>query len=292
MWLGVVVASILGLALFAVLGVAINFARQRRFGVAFAIALPTCLVGYFFLSLAVPALWIEIAGDPNVQTVSEDAVQVPDDALQALYENNTHVGMYYDDGEWRHYRETFLANGTIRGKGGPEDDPELWSWTGQWKIEGGRTCFKYDGDFSCSDVFVAGDTYQYADGPDGDVESWFTIAAPTAELDPAALQLTGDALRDVIEDVTLTGRLMDAEQAVVFKAQFFAGNHAIYTQRGDGPDTLDQEEYGWYRLDGDRVCLSDTLGAHRDCFAVYLSGDSLSFVLIGETVAISAERPL
>jgi hypothetical protein len=141
-------------------------------------------------------------------------------------------------------------------------------------------------------VFVAGDTYQYADGPDGDVVSWFTIAAPTAALDPGARQLTGDALRGVIEDMTLTGRLMDAEQAAVFKAQFFAGNHAIYTQRGDGPDILDQEEYGWYRFDGDRVCLSDTLGTYEDCFAVYQSGDSLSFVLTGDAVAITADRPL
>ena len=292
MWLGVAVASILGLALLAALGTAVNFAFHRRFGIAAAIALPTCLVGYFFLSLAGPAAWKEIVGDPNLESVAEGAVQVPGDELQALYEDRTHVGLYYDNGDWNHYRETYLPGGTIRGKSGPESNPDQWTYSGQWKIEDGRICQKYDGEFSCSDVYVSGTTYQYANDPGDDVTSRFVVAAPLVELDPAAEQLTGDALYRVIEGMTLTGRLTDATKGANFTATFYANNHAIYTLRGNDPDRLDEEEYGWYRFAGDRVCLSNTLGTNHDCFSVYQTENGLSFVLTGNEVILMAEPQL
>jgi len=292
MWLGIVVASVLGLALLAALGTAVRLAVRRRFLIALAIAVPTCLVGYFFASLAGPAAWVAIVGDPNLERVAAGAVPVPAGELRALYENHTHVGMYYDNGVWNHYRETYLPDGSLRGKGGPEANPEQWSWSGQWKIEDGEVCTKYDQDFACSRLFVSGDTYQYADDADDDVESWFVLAEPVAELEPGAEQLTGEALRDAIDDETLTGRVTDAAEDASFTATFFASNHAIYTLRGDEPDQLDREEYGWYRFAGDRLCMSDTLGTHQDCFAVYKTKDGLSFVLTNNEVRLMTGPPL
>jgi hypothetical protein len=292
MWLGLVVASILGLALLVALGAAIRLALRRSFGIALAIALPTCLIGYFFVDFAGDAAMTAVFGDPNVMPMAEDARQVSADELQALFEGRTHVGMYYDGGTWLNYRETYLESGGIRGKSGPENNPDQWTYSGQWKVENGQICQKYDGDFDCANIFVSGDTYMYALDPGDDIRSWFVPATPVAELEPGAEQLTGDTLRETIENRTLRGRVLDAAEAVNFAATFFANNHAIYTLRGDDPDRLDREEYGWYRFAGDRVCLSDTLGTHQDCFAVFASGDSLSFVLDGSEVTLAADRPL
>ena len=52
MWLGLAVASIIGLTLLAALGVAVRLALRRNFGVALAIAVPACLIGYFFVDFA------------------------------------------------------------------------------------------------------------------------------------------------------------------------------------------------------------------------------------------------
>ena len=82
---------------------------------------------------------------------------------------------------------------------------------------------------------------------------------------------------------------MNAEDRANFKAKFFADNHAIFAVRGGSPDRLDQEDYGWYRFDDDRLCISGTLGAHRDCFAVYQTGDGLSFVLTGEEIEMTTD---
>ncbi len=286
MWLGLGIALIfLATGVMVTVAGVMTIVRKRNWAVGVTLIVPAVAFLYFFGTFAGPTLRIEIFGDPSVAVVSSDAQKVPAGDLQALYEGRIHDGKYYDSSsnKWSHYKETYLASGAIRGKSGPEGNPERWSYSGEWKIENGLICQKYDGDFDCSDVYQTGDTYSYIDENE-QIVSWFTISEPAGGLDPAAARLTGDELSEVIDGKTHAGLLTGSDNAASFQAKFFAGNHAVYTRRGDRPDQLDQTEYGWYRFDGDKVCLSGTLGTRRDCFAVYLLDGTFSFVPEGDQV--------
>ena len=294
MWLGIGIAVV-----FLVTGVvvavfgAMTIVRKRNWAVGLTLIVPSVAFLYFFGTFAGPTLSIALLGDPSVTEVSDDAQKVPPEDLQALYQGRIHTGKYYDESAkaWFHYNEHYLASGAIRGTSGPEGNPEQWSYGGEWKIENGQACTKYDGGYSCSDVYMTGDTYGYVDNNE-QIVTWFVPSESVAELDPAAARLTGEDLAKAIDDMTHAGRVTTSDNAPSFQAKFFAHNHAVYTQRGDSDDQLDQTEYGWYRFDDDKICLSGTLGTRRDCFAVYLLEGTFSFVPEGAQVDMTTNHAM
>ena len=290
MWLGILIALIFfGVGVVAALSGLNWILRRRNWAVGLAILLPSAIYLYFLGSFAGPGLLIEILGDPSVSEVSADAQKVPEDELLALFEGQVHIGKFYDDDSntWFDYKENYLASGGIRGKSGPESNPEQWSYSGAWKFENGQICTRYDGDFDCTDVYQTGDTYSYLNA-DNQVTAWFASSEPAAELDPTATRLLDNDLRDAFDGMTHVGEITDADDRASFQIVFFDHNHAIYTKRGDSADDLDDVEYGWYRFDDNRVCLSGTLGMRRDCFAVYVKDGTYSFVREGVVVDLTS----
>ncbi|MEM7120476.1 MAG: hypothetical protein AAF563_04310 [Pseudomonadota bacterium] len=289
MWLGIVIAVI-----FFAAGVVVALAgiyrivRRDNWPVGVTMLVPALIYLYFLGWFAGPGLLVELFGDPSVSEISADAQLVEGDELLALFEGQVHAGKFYDDtsNAWLHYKENYLASGGIRGKMGPENNPEQWSYSGVWKFEDGKICTRYDGDYECSDVYATGDTYSYLD-EDNQVTSWFVPSAPSAELDPTATRLLDEQLRLAIDGMAHAGKLADTDSAANFQMVFFSNNHAVYTKRGDSPDQLGDVEYGWYRFDDNRVCLTGTLGLYHDCFAVYVKEGTFSFVREGVQVDLT-----
>ena len=111
MWMGIVVAAFIGLAILALFRAAYQMARRREWAVAAAIAVPATAFAYFYLSLAAPPMWIAVFGDPNLDELSATAVMVPGDELEELFNDRSHSGKYYDDRTWYVYRETYHPEG-------------------------------------------------------------------------------------------------------------------------------------------------------------------------------------
>ncbi len=174
MWMGIVVAAFIGLAILALFRAAYKMARRREWAVAATITVPATAFAYFYLSLAAPAMWIAVFGDPNLDDLSATAVMVPADELDELFNDRMHSGRYYDDGAWYVYRETYRQEGHIKGSGGPQERPDQWAWTGSWKIEDETICRRYDSDYSCGRVYRVGAVYQETDDH-GKVSSEFTV---------------------------------------------------------------------------------------------------------------------
>ena len=294
MWLGMAIALVFFGAGIATALTGLNWIlRRKNWAPGLAMLVPSAFYLYFLGSFAGPGLMIELFGDPSVSELSVDAQKVPEDALLALFDGQVHAGQYYDDGSntWLHYKENYLVSGGIRGKSGPENNPETWSYSGEWKFENGQICTRYDADFDCSDVYQTGDTYSYLDA-DNRVTSWFTLSEPTAELDPTATRLLDEELRTAIDGVTHDGQLTDTGDGASFQIVFFENNHAVYTKRGDSTDQLNDVEYGWYRFDDNRVCLSGTLGMRHACFSVYAKDGTYSFVRDGVQVDLTTSSDL
>jgi hypothetical protein len=294
MWIGILIALIfLTAALVAVATGIYWIMRLRNPLVGLSIIIPSGFFLYFFVSFAAPALMVEILGDPNMPDVSADARPILGEELAAMVSGQIHDGKYYDAsaGEWFHYEETYLAGGTIRGKGGPDLDPEMWSWSGDWEVVNNQFCTNYGGDASCSSIFFDGEVYQNVT-QEGDVRSWFLLGEPKVVLEPGAEHLTGDDLALVIDGTVHEGMLNGGSSEAAFRMVFYGHNHAIHTLRGADAEALETTEYGWYRLDleNNTICMSGTLGTDRSCFGVWMSGDTYGFVETGSEVAFST-RP-
>ena len=174
MWFGIFVAAFIGLAILVLLRSAYRMARRRQWVMAVMIAAPTTAFAYFYLSIAALPLWIAFFGDPYLDDLPATAVMVPADELEELFNDRIHSGKYYDGGAWYVYRETYRQEGHIKGSGGPPENPNLWAWSGSWKIEDENICRKYDSDYSCGRVHRVGAIYQETDDH-GKVSSEFTV---------------------------------------------------------------------------------------------------------------------
>lgn len=289
MWVGILIALIFcGAGVAVALNGLVWLFKRRNPAIGLSMMIPSVGFLYFFSSFAAPTLWIVIMGDPNVSGVSADARKLTQEELVEIFEGQIHDGRYYDDSdrEWYHYEENYLVSGNIRGKGGPDIDPTMWSWSGQWSIEEGQSCTTYGGDFDCNDVYFNGEVYEHVE--DGDVVSWFVLAEPKTVLEQGSERILADTLPLVIEGMAHEGAILGADDNGWFRMVFFGDNHAIYTQRGSDPENLKITEYGWYRFDLENhaICLSDTLGTNGQCFDVWKFGDSYNFVETGVEVTL------
>ena len=290
MWFGVAVIVSIGVIFLALVVATFKMARRRQWVMAATIAVPTTAFAYLYLTLVGPALWITVFGDPHLYALPATAVMVPADELEDLVKNRTHTGKYYRDGTWYVYRETYRQSGRINGSGGPEKRPTQWTWSGRWEIDGENFCQHYRRDSYCRPVYRDGDVYVETN-EHGDVILTFAVSAPAKKLDPKAEHLTGAKLRLVFEGVAHTGRIIGSENHAMFQSTFFEHNHAVHTLRGNDADSLDATEYGWYRIEDDRLCIAGTLDMTDDCFAVYVLDGNYSFVLDGGLVVMISTRP-
>src|SRR5690606_16592221 len=118
------------------------------------LSLPAIGLGGALLYLVGPAIWLEVAGNPDLDSVPASAERVEQAELETLYAGRVHDGTYYDEGRWLLFEETYDASGNLIGEAGPESDPELYSWRGRWEIQGDTVCFDYDDiGFECAAVY-------------------------------------------------------------------------------------------------------------------------------------------
>ncbi len=290
MWFGVAVIGFIGAIFLALVVATFKIARRRQWVMAATVALPTTAFAYLYLTFMGPPLWIALFGDPYLDALPATAVMVPADELEDLLKNRTHTGRYYKDGAWYVYRETYHQGGRMSGSGGPERNPVQWTRSGRWEIDGENFCRHYRRKSFCRPVYQDGDVYLDTN-EQGDVFKTFTVSAPAKKLDPKAEHLTGAKLRFVIEGMAHTGKIIGSENYANFQSTFFGHNHAVYTLRGNDADSLDVTEYGWYRIEDDRLCLAGTLDRKNECFAVYVLDGDYSFVRDDDLVVMISTRP-
>ena len=180
MWIGIVVLCTFALAALASLVLSVRGALRREWHLAITFLVPAVGIGGPIAMLAGPAMWIWLFGNPDLRTLPESATQITASDLGSLIPGRTVVGMYYEKGKWQHFQEEYMADGNLRGSGGPDDNPTQFSWSGSWKLDGDQMCWKYDQDFSCSAVYRDGDRYD-AVNDSNEINNWFKPTDATSE---------------------------------------------------------------------------------------------------------------
>lgn len=185
MWLGIIVLCTFGAAALISAFFAIRSAIHGQWHMTIGLSLPAIGLGGALLYLVGPAIWLEVAGNPDLNDLPASAEQVERTELEELYAGRIHGGTYYDEGRWLQFEETYDASGNLRGQGGPESDPWLYTWRGRWEIQGDMVCFDYDDTgFDCSAIFRVEDGYVATNHRD-EVTSRFVVMAPESAEDDA-----------------------------------------------------------------------------------------------------------
>ncbi len=66
MWFGVAVIGFIGVTVLALVVATFKMARRRQWAMAATVAIPTTAFAYLYLTLAGPALWTTVFGDPHL----------------------------------------------------------------------------------------------------------------------------------------------------------------------------------------------------------------------------------
>lgn len=179
MWIGIIVLCTFGAAALVSAAFAIRCAFTGQWHMTFGLSIPAIFIGGALAVLVGPTLWLEIAGNPDLQELPDEARMLSDSELTDLYADATHEGRYYEDGKWQVFSETYDATGGVIGAGGPPDDPERHKWRGAWKVEDGKVCFDYDQGFECEPIYRVGDGYVGINHRD-EINESFQVVAPGA----------------------------------------------------------------------------------------------------------------
>lgn len=180
MWIGIIVLCTFGAAALVSAFFAIRCAFTGQWHMTIGLSVPAVIIGGALCVIVGPTIWMELAGNPDLDDLPNEARMLTGDELAELYTGNTVEGRYYEDGVWQVFTESYEPSGELAGAGGPADDPTRHSWSGEWKVEGDQVCFNYDSEYSCEAVYRVGDDYVGTNHRD-EINTSFQVAAPAAQ---------------------------------------------------------------------------------------------------------------
>jgi hypothetical protein len=180
MWIGIIVLCTFGAAALVSAFFAIRCAFHGQWHMTIGLSVPAVVIGGALCVIVGPTIWLELAGNPELDDLPGEARMLTGSELADLYSGNTVEGRYYEDGAWQLFTESYEPTGELAGAGGPPDDPTRHSWRGEWKVEGDEICFNYDAEFSCGAVYRLGEDYVAVNHRD-EIDNRFQLAAPEPE---------------------------------------------------------------------------------------------------------------
>jgi hypothetical protein len=180
MWIGMIVLCTFVFAAIASLALAIRSGFKGQWHMTVAFLLPALGLGGPIAFLAGPAAWIWLFGNPDLRVLPKAATQLAAADITKLVSDHSVAGMYYDTsgGVWLHFQEQYRADGGLTGTGGPDDNPTKISWTGSWRLDGDKMCWRYEQEETCRAVYADGDRYD-AVNDRNEVDTWFKPSAPS-----------------------------------------------------------------------------------------------------------------
>lgn len=159
MWIGILVLCTFAAAALVSAFFAIRNAIHGHWHMTIGLAFPAIGLGGALAIIVGPTLWMELAGNPDLDSLPSEARSLSGQEIAELYSGMVHEGRTYNVDTWETYTETYAVDGTLAGTGGPLDNPQRRTWRGSWKVEGDQICFNYGQDFACEDVFVLDGSY-------------------------------------------------------------------------------------------------------------------------------------
>ena len=182
MWIGILVLCTFGAAALVSAFFAIRAAIHGQWHMTIGLLVPAIGIGGALAIIVGPTVWMELAGNPDLESLPDEARSLTGQEIAELYTGMVHEGRTYKEDTWEAFAKTYAADGTLTGSGGPLDNPDASSWRGTWKVEGDEVCFDYGEDFACGKVFLIDDGYatrNHRDEIDGIFEA--VGPAPAAE---------------------------------------------------------------------------------------------------------------
>lgn len=177
MWIGILVLCTFAAAALVSAIFAIRNAIHGHWHMTIGLSVPAIGLGGALVILVGPTLWMELAGNPDLESLPNEARSLTGQEITELYSGMIHEGRTYDLDTWEAYAETYAADGSLEGTGGPLDDPQRSTWRGEWKVEGDQICFDYGDEFACEDVFGLDDGYVTINHRD-EIDNTFEVIGP------------------------------------------------------------------------------------------------------------------
>lgn len=191
MWIGILVLCTFGAAALVSAIFAIRSAIHGQWHMTIGLSVPAIGIGGALAIIVGPTVWMEIAGNPDLESLPGEARSLSGEEITALYAGMVHEGRYYNEDTWEAFAESYASDGDLSGVGGPFDEPQTSTWSGAWKVEGDEICFDYGDEFACGPVFRLGEGYAAVNHRD-EITSTFVPVGPIPTPEPEA-QAEADA---------------------------------------------------------------------------------------------------